>query len=33
MLGHDLSAVANPDAMANAGCLPWYCEFAAQHLA
>jgi acetoacetyl-CoA synthetase len=33
MLGQPLEKVANPDAMANAGCLPWYCAFAQRHLA
>jgi acetoacetyl-CoA synthetase len=28
-----LQKVANPDAMANAGCLAWYREFAERHLA
>ncbi len=33
MLGQELSKVANPDAMANASCLPWYRDFAGRHLA
>jgi acetoacetyl-CoA synthetase len=33
MLGQELAKVVNPDAMANAQCLPWYREFAGRHLA
>jgi len=33
MLGQPLEKVANPDAMANASCLPWYRDFAVRHLA
>lgn len=33
MLGQPLAKVVNPDAMANAACLPWYVDFAEQHLA
>ena len=33
LLGQPLSKVINPDAMANAACLPWYVEFAQAHLA
>ena len=33
MLGQALSKVVNPDAMANAACLPWYRDFAERHLA
>jgi acetoacetyl-CoA synthetase len=33
MLGQELAKVANADAMANAGCLPWFREFAERHLA
>jgi len=33
MLGQPLAQVANADAMANAGCLAWYQQFAARHLA
>ena len=32
MLGQPLARVANPDAMANAQCLPWYRDFAERHL-
>ncbi len=32
MLGQPLSKVVNPDAMANAGCLAWYREFAERHV-
>jgi acetoacetyl-CoA synthetase len=33
MLGQALAKVANPDAMANAQCLPWYRAFAERHRA
>jgi acetoacetyl-CoA synthetase len=33
MLGQELAKVANADAMANAGCLKWYRQFAERHLA
>jgi len=33
LLGQPLEKVANPDAMANPGCLAWYRDFAARHLA
>jgi acetoacetyl-CoA synthetase len=33
MLGQELAKVANADAMANAGCLQWYRQFAERHLA
>jgi acetoacetyl-CoA synthetase len=33
MLGQPLEKVINPEAMANPGCLPWYVEFARQHVA
>jgi acetoacetyl-CoA synthetase len=33
MLGQPLDKVINPEAMANPGCLPWYVEYARQHLA
>jgi acetoacetyl-CoA synthetase len=32
LLGQPLDKVVNKDAMANAGCLDWYVEFARQHL-
>jgi len=33
MLGQELARVVNADAMANARCLAWYCDFAERHLA
>jgi acetoacetyl-CoA synthetase len=33
LLGQPLDKIANPDAMANASCLPWYRDFAVRHLA
>lgn len=31
LLGQAIDKVVNKDAMANAGCLDWYVEFAARH--
>lgn len=32
LLGHPIEKVINRDAMANPGCLDWYCEFARDHM-